>query len=274
MQAEKTKELFDFCNEMTKWIISDAEPYKNFLSWASRFTAGYTIANQILIYGYNNNAKLVYDEQTWNSYGINVVDRNPIYVMEYAPEQSEMKYIPREVFDISQTDGSYPDPFVFTDKGAACENLLLSAPCKVQYVEQMRTKGTKGMYYPEENLIEVTKGCKSFDEIFSVLASEYAHQEFCSNQQAHRKAGKDVSPVKGYPRGRYNWDAFSVAYALGARYQMDLSAFPFSVFPSSWTDKKTKPSDIRNELNLIINCCHKMDARILHCIEREVDKEC
>jgi hypothetical protein len=216
----------------------------------------FSIANQILIFGYNRNSSIVYEAEYWKEMGLTVTDPgHPIHVMFRAPEKDKTGYIDRELYDISQTNGEVDPLPGIPDKGAACEALLMAAPCKIQYVDHMRSRGSKAMYDAERDIIEVTKGCESFDMVFAALSVEYAHYEY-----AHLEARQGR---KGYQRGRYGWDAFSTAYALGSRFGMDVSQFQFHSFPPSWSEKNATPADIRHELDLVTGCCKRLEGRVM-----------
>lgn len=239
-------QLFEFSNEMSEYVIADEEAFKNYLKTAA-FTGRYTVANQLLIQGYMNgiNGQTAHDvrsEEEWAQFGIIVNRDMPIYIMEYSPKE-EKRYIPRRVYDISQTNAMQPT-YVY-DAGQATEALLMSKPCEIEFVEVMKIKGKKAIYTPDKERIEVTSGFENFSEIFFDLASEYAHYY---KHQDFKEQNGDGNVKKIYPRAANNYAAYMASYVTGAAYGLEDG---FKIEMPKY-DKGKTPAEIKRGLGEIV----------------------
>ena len=172
------KMLFKNVNYLTSQFVVSSNEYKDFLRFAGGFInsqgdgKGYTIANQILIYGFNSRARLCYDESTWNNMGVTVIKpEEPIHIMEKAGTKEG--YRDRIIYDISATNAAPLQENNSPEPGTMCELLMKAAPCKIEF----NRKQASGManYNYEQNIITVGKGFKGFEHIFMELSSVYGH---------------------------------------------------------------------------------------------------
>lgn len=261
-----TEELFKLSNDMADYVAKNEEGFINYLKTAS-FTRHNTVSNQLLILSYlssinGNFAKDVRDAETWNSIGISVRnDTYPIYIMEHDPVQPKI-YKPRAVYDISQTNAAQDS--ITYDKGFVAEALLLSAPCSVEYTDNLKVKGTKAMYRPDSGKIEVTKGFRSYDEIVSNMAREYAHFYFHSESNKQKKPEEAVKNV--YARAVHNEPAYAASFVVANAYGIDTSGYNFSHVPSSMGKYETK--EIKHELNKIFSAA----KNIMNNLDRQLER--
>lgn len=259
-----TDELFKLSNNMADYVASNEEGYVNYLKSAS-FTRNFTVSNQLLIqsYLYSINGRLpldVKDINEWNKLGISVRnDTSPIYVMEHDPAHPK-SYRPREVYDISQTN-AFLEPASY-DKGFVVEALLLSAPCPVEYAENIKVKGTRAIYHPDSKKIEVTKGFRSMDEIVSHVSREYAHC-FYATETAKNKKDNEVFV---YPRAVYNDMAYAASFVVSNAYGIDTSLYKFSNVISSIG--KFDTNEIKRELNRVIVAANS----IMNNLDKQLDR--
>lgn len=261
--------LFELSNQMADYVARNEEGFTRFLKTAS-YCRNFTVSNQLLIqsYLYSINGRIaekVNDAETWNSYGISVkADAAAIYVMEHDPKQHKV-YKPRAVYDISQTDAA--STAASYDKGFLVESLLMSAPCPVEYTDNLKIKGTRAYFRPDTGKIEVTKGFKSYDEMYVNLAMEYAH---CGiyNQLAKETETGSKSPGTSYvyPRAVYSATAYASSFVSAHAYGIDTSGFRFTHAPESFKGMKVK--EIKNELDTIVKSAHEITKGLDRQLER------
>lgn len=264
MAEVKIDDLFSLSNEMAAYVGSSEEGFRNFLKTAA-FTLHNTVSNQLLIQSYlmSINGRLPIEVKTateWNDEGISIRDDTvPIYIMEIGGD--EKGYHPKAVYDISQTDAGLP---VANDKGIVLEQFMQSAPCRIEYTDNFKIKGTRAMYIPAEDVISVTKGFKSFDEIFSSLAMEYMHRSYAraedDKKQNNENKGNKRSSV--YQRGAYNDSAYAGAYMIATRYGFDTSSYNFAN-----TIERLKGADFKDVKKVLENI---VSSASRYC--REIDK--
>lgn len=252
------EDLFRLSNEMAAYVGSNEEGFKNFLQTAA-FTLRNTVSNQLLIQSYlmSINGRLpaaeVKTAEEWNAEGISIQNGTvPIYIMEIGDDKKS--YHPKAVYDVSQTDAYMPPA---NDKGIVLEQFMKNAPCRIEYTDNFKIKGTKAMYIPDEDVISVTKGFKSFDEIFSSLAMEYMHRSYArGGVYTENKLNNKV-----YQRGVYNDSAYAGAYMIASRYGMDTSSYSFSstIERMKGADYKDIKKVLENIVSPAINYCKSLD---------------
>lgn len=218
--------LFSYSNSQAQYVAENEEALKAFLTTAAN-CRHYTVANQLLINGYATvmgfEAKDVRPLSAWEEYGITIRQgQYPIYVMEHAPG-TEKTYIPREVFDISQTDALQTE--VTADKGLLTEALILAAPCPLEYQDTMKVRGTRAFYFPDEAVIQTTKGFRSYDEIFASVSREYVHYFIHNEIMKHDKNKTGGQAKTVYPRAVYTDTTLASAYIICTAFKMDTSGF-------------------------------------------------
>lgn len=259
MAEVKIDDLFSLSNEMAAYVGSSEEGFRNFLKTAA-FTLHNTVSNQLLIQSYlmSINGRLPAEVKTaaeWNDVGISIRnDTVPIYIMEIGSD--EKGYHPKAVYDISQTDAMVP---VANDKGIVLEQFMQSAPCKITYTDNFKIKGTRAMYIPAEDVISVTKGFKSFDEIFSSLAMEYMHRSYARGGNDKEKKESNV-----YKRGAYNDSAYAGAYLISTRYGFDTSSYSFAstIERLKGADYKDVKKVLENIVSPATQFCKEIDRNI------------
>ncbi|MCM1083338.1 MAG: hypothetical protein NC428_07660 [Clostridium sp.] len=263
MAEVKIDSLFSLSNEMAAYVGSSEEGFKNFLLTAA-FTLHNTVSNQLLIQSYlmSINGRLpaaeVKTADEWHAEGISVRnDMPPIYIMEIGGD--EKGYHPKAVYDISQTDAGLPSS---NDKGIVLEQFMKSAPCRITYTDNFKIKGTKAMYMPAEDTISVTKGFKSFDEIFSSLAMEYMHRSYARGGDDKENTENKGSSM--YQRGVYNDSAYAGAYMIAARYGFDTSSYSFAstIERLKGADYKDIKKVLENIVSPAINYCKAVDRNM------------
>ena len=259
MSEIDTEKLMNEVNTTTKDIATNVEIYKKFLSWSGRFmnysdpfnenpNIGYSIANQILIYSFNNKAKLCYTEKLWNRMGISVQNKDsPIYVIKHV---NGKEFIPEELYDISDTNAQQYRDITGKDIPSMCEALLISAPCDIRYVKNI--KEGKILLSEDGDSINVTNGFKDFENIFITVSQELSHYYIYQNlkkQYMREHKGKDDFK---YRRSDHYYETYSAAYAVSSSMYLPVTD-KFNIGQSDkW--KCTDKSDlyhIRNSLSLI-----------------------
>lgn len=231
------KDLFSYSNSMADWVKTNPEGYQTYLKVASA-TQGFTSANQLLIMGYTNGVKpvLLDDYSSWINKGYSVND-SPIYVMEHAPD-TKYRYVIRTLYDVTNTNAAYNPPEY--DKGMVLESLMRKSPCPLVYTDE--PKRSKAEFIPDRNVIEVTSGFKSFEEIFAKLSEEYAHCMIYKHmvEASDKDKNKAVVPVR-YTRGQNGFLAYSVAYMMSEKYNMQYDGFSFTSLPENWQNVESIP---------------------------------
>lgn len=186
----KVDQLFENVNYLTSQFVVSSNIYKDFLRFAGRFInnqgdgKGYTIANQMLIFGFNSGARLCYDEATWNSMGISVIKpEEPIHVMQKS--NAEKGYKDRIVYDISSTNAAPLQDVAGPDPGTMCEILMKATPCKIEFTKV----SASGManYNHDTNKISVGKGFTGFEHIFMEMCRVYGHYYIAKDDEARHK---------------------------------------------------------------------------------------
>lgn len=230
MEEVSIDDLFTLSNNMAAYVGSNEEGFKNFLKTAA-FTLHNTVSNQLLIQSYLMfiNGRLPASEvktaDEWYADGISIKnDTSPIYIMEIGDDDDKKSYHPKAVYDISQTDAVLPS---VNDKGIVLEQFMKSAPCRIVYTDNFKIKGTRSIYMPAEDVISVTKGFQSFDEIFSGLAMEYMHRSYALGGAEKGKKKNTEKTDNVYKRGVYNDSAYAGAYMIATRYGFDTSSYSF-----------------------------------------------
>lgn len=264
MEEVSVDYLFDLSNQMATFVGSNEEGFRNFLKTAA-FTLHNTVSNQLLIQSYlmSINGRLPVEVKTaeeWNNEGISIKnDTSPIYIMERAGE--EKGYRPKVVYDISQTDAQLPP---VNDKGIVLEQFMKSAPCRIEYTDNFKIKGTRSMYMPTEDVISVTKGFKSFDEIFSGLAMEYMHRSYACGDVRKGKKEKTEKANNVYQRGAYNDSAYAGAYMIATRYGFDTSSYSFmnTMERLKGADYKDIKKVLENIVSPAIEICKATDKNL------------
>lgn len=183
-QSDFTRQLFDSVNFITENIRTAENIYKDFLRWSGLFINDqgdgkrYSIANQLLIYGYNNHARLVRNEDEWKHMGVSVIKpEQQIYILK----KNETGYETRTVYDISSTNAQQLKLINGRDWGSKCEALIASAPCQIKFNSQL---GNQRMnYIQKDNIITAGKGFVSYENIFASLSQEYAHFHICGEMK-------------------------------------------------------------------------------------------
>ena len=180
------KQLFDNVNIVTNYIINSSETYKDFLRFSGGFINEqgkgecYTIANQLLIYGFNNQARLVMDERAWDERGVHIIKPfEPIHVMQKTKEG----YKDRVVYDISSTDAvisDYIHDYKGVDQGVKCEALIRSSPCKIEY--SAKTPPGRADYSFREDRVTFNRGFRSLEWVYMELSRVYGHYYLCQNE--------------------------------------------------------------------------------------------
>ena len=248
MSDIKITDLFEYSNAMAAWVKSNPMAYQSYLKIAAH-TQEFTEANKLLIQGFMQNKPPMYlaNESDWKSAGY-VIDSNatPVYVMEHAPEK-RYGYVVRKTYDISAVNAEYEYPSY--DKGFVLDAMLLNAPCNIEYVDNLQTKA---MYNPDKNVIQMTKGFKSFEEIFFTLSQEYTHCTLYQQMETLSRREENNSPIKlKYTRGANIFTAFSVAYTLSEKYNMLPGNISIKSLPESWLHMD--PMNFKKELTIIDN---------------------
>lgn len=266
MEEVKIDDLFTLSNDMAAYVGSNEEGFRNFLKTAA-FTLHNTVSNQLLIQSYlmSINGRLPADEvktaDKWYAEGINIRnDTPPIYIMEIGGDKKG--YHPKAVYDISQTDAGLPP---VNDKGVVLEQFMKSAPCRIEYTDNFKIKGTKSMYLPAEDVISVTKGFKSFDEIFSSLAMEYMHRSYaCEGDDKGKKENTKNKGNNVYQRGAYNDSAYAGAYMIATRYGFDTSSYNFTntIERLKGADYKDIKKVLENIVSPAIDYCKAVDKNM------------
>lgn len=182
--SNEVKQLLDNVNVITDRIRNDENIYKDFLRWSGLFINDqgdgkkYSIANQLLIYGYNSNARLVKEEKDWNSFGISVVKQNQaIYLLK----KTDNGYTERRVYDISATNAEPLKIIEGKDWGSKCEALISSSPCRIEFDNYLF--GQRSNYLQQQNIIKVGKGFMSYENVIASLGQEYGHYHICQDMK-------------------------------------------------------------------------------------------
>ena len=240
------EDLFDYSNSMADWVKNSPDAYQLFLKTAAH-TEHFTVANKLLIQGYMQCIPPVYlaDEADWMSSGYTIrQDAIPIYVMEHAPGK-HTGYDVRKMYDITATNAEYEMPVY--DKSFLLDALMLNAPCNIEYVDKLPAKA---LYSPDKDVIQMTKGFKSFEEIFFVLSQEYSHHMLYHQMEKLAKGKSNEPQIKlKYTRGANIFTAFSTAYMLCEKYNMLPGNINIKSLPEGW--QYLKAMDFKHELTNI-----------------------
>ncbi len=222
MNAPDIKELFKLSNEMAEYVGTNKEGLDVFIKNLGNMRH-FTVHNQMIIQAYIPYLGLekINDIRTfeeWQEAGIMVnPDAYPIWVME-KNDDSEVGYSPRAVYDVSQTNGVYNNQY---DEGYVTEGMIISAPCKIEYVERPKVMGTKAMYRADEGIIEVTRGFNDYTDIVKNLSAEYAHYYFHEGETVARaKKSNNGEGRTVYPRAVYIDMAQIASAATLAKYNL------------------------------------------------------
>lgn len=265
MQEVDTKRLFELSNNMANFIVKSPEALSRYLITAAN-CRHYTVSNQLLILsgmnsiaGNKSNPTLVLTEEAWIQYGINVLPgAKPIWIMEYAPN-SKYEYIPRPVFDLSQTSGSYQKPVY--EIGSLCEKMYMIKPCKVEFNDELRVPGTKCYYRSGEECIQVRSGFKTMEELFCNLSTEYAHYFF--HKETNNKDGKNTAYNRAVNKSQADMTGMINALYFGVIKNIDIKEVP------EFLSSNNNSSKIKEKLNDILKPAYYMMDNIDKLIVKE-----
>lgn len=270
MKNDFMSQLFRYVNESSISIVESADNFTSFLSFLGRHESSLTIANKILVYGYDKEATDVRTADDWMNSGYEISrDAAVIHTMEYSPS-SGRGYSDRIMYDIRFTgkrNTVSEDRNILTtaESGTVSEALIRAAPCRIEYTDQARAGGTKCFFNPESQSIFVTKGFKGFDDINQQLLREYSHYMMDKADRAdYVKAHKDLRGYT-YQRAVHGMEAVASSYIILKRYNRQ----PPDIQNVS-VRRDTDPAAIRQSLNRI-DIASRNVIRMLE--DRNLDKE-
>lgn len=255
-QEVSTKDLFRKSNDMAGYVARNPIVLSRYLTTAAN-CRHYTVSNQLLILtglsGINGNIpQLVLSENEWNNYGVEIPENTtPIWIMEHAP-RTEYNYIPRDVYDISQTNYTYEKPKY--EAGSLAEMLYIVKPCKLEINNDLKVAGTRCFYRASEDVIQVRQGFKSFEDLFMDLSKEYYHYYF--NEKVDEKPKNSNNPIQKpiYNRANYMDDVamscMITAYHFGIIDKISIEKMP-AVFGKYMTGKEGKNGQADMDTNKI-----------------------
>lgn len=217
-----TEQLVEYASGMAKWSFESGDNLMWYLNTLAKFP-DYSLNNQLLIMGYKADATYIKGINEWKELGVRVKeDASPILIIEPAGGGAfQIKYM----YDVSDTDYTYQEQS--TDKLVALE-ALIAATDNIQVVDEIKS-GVRAMYIPEENSIRVKRSSKvSPDVFFTSIAAESVHRNMAAETEGtYKRAGNQVTSK-------------TVAWALGAKYNMDVSDIPLSNLPERYTGLSEK----------------------------------
>lgn len=219
-----TEQLTEYAGALAKWTLEDGNNLMTYLNVLSHFPGEYTVNNQLLIMGYRVDAEYINGLDEWNNLGVMVrEDASPIVIIEPYGEGFREKYM----YDVKDTDTAWQKPVY--DKATVLEALIASAG-KIDVVDEIK-KGVRAMYIPDEKLIRVKRSSElGFDKFFTAIASELYH-----SRAAEEKGGEGT-----YKRATNLITSKAVAWALGARYNMDLTDISLANLPEKYSSLSSK----------------------------------
>lgn len=261
-----TDKLIKEVNAATIRLAGDPESYKDYLTWSGRFynfrdptnvanpSGGYTIANQLLIYTFNNKSRLCYTEEIWNKLGITVMTKdNPIYIIQHVKDK---EFVPVVLYDIADTNAEQYRDITGKDTPSMCEALIMSSPCRIRYVKNL-PRG-KVMMSDEGSMIQVTKGVRNYDQMFIMLSQEIGHRYLFD----YLKSESSEEEFE-YRRAVHLYETYSAAYSVCAAFHMP-SVRLFNIASNDkW--KGTSPTDlvqIRKSMNMISNAARSIISNV------------
>lgn len=252
------EELYEYVNQMAAYVISSPETYSAFLRNTSK-VQGHTVSNRLIISGYTSFEDVGYlkDLEEWQNEGGPGGDKaRMVYIMKHNPDNVNV-YEPRPMVAITEDRSK-----LSYDKGYMVERLMMAAPCRIEYDDQARNRA---LYVPDTKRIRVTKGFKSYEQVFFELSREYAHAVMHSKMEevySKDKTGKgDVLKLK-YPRLQNDFIAYSAAYAIAARYDMLPQGLSINQLPENWTGLM-EPKEIKKELGAVITVLNALDIKMM-----------
>lgn len=184
-QPADTKQLFDYVNFVTENIRNAENIYKDFLRWSGLFINDqgdgkkFSIANQLLIYGFDNRSRLVREESEWKSMGVSVT--RPDRAINVLKKRGS-GYEKRVLYDISATNAEPLKMINGRDWGSKCEALITAAPCKIEF--DPFTSNQRTNYIQREEVIKAGRGFQSFENIFASISQEIAHYYISKEMEA------------------------------------------------------------------------------------------
>lgn len=265
MDEEFVKELFNYVNECVMYHAENADQMKRFLDFLAHMKSSITVANKVLVFGYDPNATEVKTAEDWEKQGVQVLyPERVLHNMQFEPG-SRYDYVDRIMYDVTATDRA-PEPYQpYPDAGALAERLLLYPPCPVVFLEKSKPGKSKAEYVPDKKVIEVTRGFRDETEVCHYLLREFGHfflkeweelriKESTKESRKNQVEASDEStgnetyvkndkadPVKTYryDRNVHGLEAQAVAYAAAVRYGIKAPTLE-NVQP----DPKMQPQDV------------------------------
>lgn len=209
MDEVAVRQMLEYVDESVIYHSQDTEHMKNFLGFLSKLRSSASVANKILIYGYEPNATDVRTAEDWNLLGVRVLHPERVIHNVKRLEGNKRGYEDRILYDITATDGVGKPFMQYGDVGLFTERVLLYPPCPIWFLENAASGKGKAEYNQEEQVIEVTNGFSSELEVSHLILRESAH---------HFLREKLETDTKRYNRRAHAIDAFSVAYAICLRF--------------------------------------------------------
>ena len=254
MDEEFVKELFNYVNECVMYHVENADQMKRFLDFLAHMKTPITVANKVLVFGYDPNATEVRTAEDWKKQGAHVLHpERVLHNMQFQPG-SKYSYVDRVMYDVTATDRA-PQPFQpYPDAGALAEQLLMYPPCPVVFLEKSKPGKSKAEYVPDKKVIEVTRGFRDETEVCHYLLREFGHfflkerEELRIRERAEESEDKEVpvnrdeeNPIKTYryDRNIHGLEAQAVAYAVAVRYGIKAPTLE-----NVQTDPKMQPQDV------------------------------
>ena len=228
MEEDFVKQLFDYVNQCVMYHVENADQMKRFLDFLAQMKSPLTVANKILIYGYDPKATEVRTREEWEKEGAKVLHpERELHNMKYMPG-SKYEYVDRVMYDVTATDRKPQTYQPYKDAGAMAERLLMYPPCKVVFLEKAKAGKSKAEYIPEKNVIEVTRGFRDETEVCHYLLREFGHYFLKEKEELRAekngkeaKAGEEAGAKNGqvkYDRNAHGLEAQAVSYTVAVRY--------------------------------------------------------
>lgn len=238
-----------------KFALEGGVVFKQYLDIQSKFT-DYSVGNALLISLQMPETTIFKDKENWKKIGVNVkegakgfkiLEPSSPYIRKDGTKATY--YNPKEMFDISQTDGKPSEKAKVYSEAELLKAFITKCPVKVQAVDVL-SDGTHGAEYNKED--DTLYICRGIDSkiMFQSVLSELARISLEDKEQ------NDVT----------DFECYCVSYMLCNKYGIDNSNYKFEKLP-----EEIKSMDIpsfRKELDCIRSTMLDVNSRIKDNLEK------
>lgn len=229
--------------------------FKQYLDIQSKFI-DYSVGNALLISLQMPETTIFKDRENWKKIGVNVKDKAKGFkILEPSSPYTRQDgtkatyYNPKEMFDISQTDGKPSDKAKVYSDAELLKAFITNCPVDIKPVDELADGSHGAEYNKEDNLLYICRGIEPKIMFQSVL-SELARISMEDKEQ------NDFT----------DFECYCVSYMLCQKYGIDTSNYKFENLPEEI--KGMSATEFRKELDNIRSTMIDINSRIKDNLEK------